>query len=183
MGIVSGMGQMSEQGGDNMGLRDLFRPKWQHSNPKIRCEAIAELDNQALLAQIACIEDEALSVRKAALQRMTDQSLLGDIARGKTEPRFNHDLRKFAASKIKDKDILASVAMPDWRSWSAPVEDIHKAAVMKIKDQALLAKIAKKVPYDDRFQSGRFGVQVAAVKRIRDQSLLADIAANEAKLR
>jgi hypothetical protein len=36
-----------------MSLRELFRPKWKHSNPGVRAAAVAKLTNQALLGQIA----------------------------------------------------------------------------------------------------------------------------------
>ena len=36
-----------------MGLTDLFRPKWKHSDSSVRRAAVKELDDQAALAYVA----------------------------------------------------------------------------------------------------------------------------------
>lgn len=52
-----------------MKLRDLFVPRWHHSNPKVRKKAIARIDNPALLKQISEKDDDAM-VREAASDRL-----------------------------------------------------------------------------------------------------------------
>ena len=35
-----------------MSIMNIFKPKYKHSNPDVRCEAIKELDDQELLESI-----------------------------------------------------------------------------------------------------------------------------------
>ncbi len=52
-----------------MKLRDLFVPRWHHSNPEVRKKAIARIDNTELLKQISEKDDDP-SVREAASDRL-----------------------------------------------------------------------------------------------------------------
>ena len=36
-----------------MALLDLFKPKWKHSDPKVRLKAIEEITNQQVLKEVA----------------------------------------------------------------------------------------------------------------------------------
>ncbi len=62
-----------------MGLRTtLFGPAWQHRDPATRAEAVARLQDPALLAELAKIatSDSSAEVRRAALQRVTNPTVL-----------------------------------------------------------------------------------------------------------
>jgi hypothetical protein len=48
-----------------MKFRDLFVPRWHHSNPEVRKRAIARIDNPDLLKQISENDDDPI-VREAA---------------------------------------------------------------------------------------------------------------------
>jgi hypothetical protein len=52
-----------------MKLRDLFVPRWHHSNPEVRKKAIARIDNPDLLKQIGEKDDDPM-VREAAADRL-----------------------------------------------------------------------------------------------------------------
>lgn len=52
-----------------MNLRDLFRPKWQHSNARVRAEIVAHLGDISILSTVAT-EDTDAKVRETALQRL-----------------------------------------------------------------------------------------------------------------
>jgi len=61
----------------------LFKPKWQHKNPKKRITAIEMLEDQELLADIAK-NDEDFMVRMAAYKKLgkeDSQEALADIAK------------------------------------------------------------------------------------------------------
>ena len=89
-------------------LRDLFRPKWKHSNPAMRFAAIARLTDQNALAKIAKT-DANQSVRQAAVERLTDENLLAEIALSDTE----YVVRQAAVEKLTDQALLADIAQPD----------------------------------------------------------------------
>ena len=64
-----------------MGFTDLFKPKWKHSNPEVRAEAVRALgdDEAALLATIARNDSDA-RVRRLAVKRIADADVLSDVA-------------------------------------------------------------------------------------------------------
>ena len=58
-------------------------PKWMDSDPWVRREALDELDDQTLLAEVARKDDD-FRVRKAAVEKVTDQTVLAEVARRTT---------------------------------------------------------------------------------------------------
>jgi hypothetical protein len=58
-----------DEGRFTMKFRDLFIPKWQHSNPEVRSQAVRRLRDISLLKQISEM-DEHQMVRDAALSQL-----------------------------------------------------------------------------------------------------------------
>lgn len=52
-----------------MKLRDLFVPRWHHSNPEVRKKAITRIDNPDLLKLISEKDDDPM-VRETASDRL-----------------------------------------------------------------------------------------------------------------
>jgi exonuclease SbcC len=52
-----------------MRFRDLFVPRWQHSNPEVRKKAVSRLRDTSLLRQISEMDDHQM-VRDAALAQL-----------------------------------------------------------------------------------------------------------------
>jgi exonuclease SbcC len=60
-----------------MRFKDLFVPRWQHSNPEVRKRAVSRLADTSLLRQISEMDDHQI-VRDAALaqlERLTEQQV------------------------------------------------------------------------------------------------------------
>ena len=57
-----------------MSLRDLFRPKWQHSNPDVRKNVVSTIEDQATLEKIVAT-DADWSVRLSAVKNVTVHTL------------------------------------------------------------------------------------------------------------
>jgi hypothetical protein len=87
-----------------MVLRDLFRPRWQHSNPVVRRAAVTKLVDQALLAEIAK-NDVHRGVRIAAAEKLSDQKVLLSVATGNDLL----EVRMAAAKRLTDETIAARV--------------------------------------------------------------------------
>ena len=81
-----------------MEMKNLFKPKWQHSNPEVREAAVKNLTDQALLAEIAK-NDRDKWVREAAMKKIIDQDLLAEIDRNDKE----REAQLITAEKLKDK--------------------------------------------------------------------------------
>lgn len=52
-----------------MKFRDLFVPRWQHSNPEVRQKAVSRLRDTSLLKQISEMDDHQM-VRDTALEQL-----------------------------------------------------------------------------------------------------------------
>lgn len=119
-----------------MKLVDLLRPKWKHTDPKIRLVAVARLTDQNAIAEVAQ-SDEELPIRIMAVLKLTDQALLVEVAKAPLGDRFEK-VRVTAVMKLKDQDLLVELALSD--RVGAPV---GIAAVEALTDQVLLGKVAK----------------------------------------
>ena len=192
------------------GAKRLFRPVWKSSDASRRLEAvenvtsqkklariarharhedvrkkaIAELEDQALLAEIAegdefeaeVLEDlvltaeeddDAMDVRREAVKKLTDQTLLEGIAQNE---RLPVGLRLVALETRErnlgraGQEVLARIAI-DYKDTK-----VCREAAGKLEDQGLLAEVAK---------NGKdFSVRVTAVWKLEDPGLLADVAKN-----
>jgi hypothetical protein len=112
-----------------MSLFDHLRPKWKHSDPIVREQAVLELDDQDALEKIA-YEDPCESVRLAAVQKLTDQHTLSRFA------RRNDSLAVAALKQLTDHAFIASVAQ------FSESREVRELAVDKIDDPVILHRIA-----------------------------------------
>jgi hypothetical protein len=62
-----------------MSIIDLFRPRWQHSDWKVRMESVEKLTDQKKLSKIALTDKES-RVRESAVSRVSDQKVLVSVA-------------------------------------------------------------------------------------------------------
>lgn len=61
-----------------MAFTDLFKPKYKHSDWNVRKQAVQELTDENILTEIA-YNDESGSVRHEAVKKITNQKVLIDI--------------------------------------------------------------------------------------------------------
>jgi len=115
-----------------MSIADWFRPKWRHSNRDVRLAAIARVTDQCLLGEIAR-SDWNFHVRAAAAGRITDQTRLADLAKNSRD----YEVRVTATERLTDQSVLADLAKHDESS------EVRKAAAARVRDQSVLADISK----------------------------------------
>jgi hypothetical protein len=169
-----------------MGIADLFRPKYRHSDVRVRTEAVKALssDDAATLIQVAQT-DRDIGVRRIAIEKINEATALAEIAAAETE----RSLREFAGEraaqlytstackdnesaandalsgiiKLGDQHALIDVAV------SAKVAAIRKRAFGELRDPKALAELAKNndAPQD---------LRLAAVGRIDDGDVLRALA-------
>jgi hypothetical protein len=141
-----------------MGFSDLFKPKWKHSNPDVRADAVRSLgdDEAALLATIARHDADA-RVRRIAVKRIVDADVLSDVAAHDPD----ESLRKAAIEKAEE--VLVS---------AANAGDAHALlALGKLNHPRLLGLVALKA--GDAAVRGR---AVAMMLAAGDEKALADVA-------
>src|SRR6476659_3767088 len=79
-----------------MGIADLFRPKYRHSNVRVRTEAVRALtaDDAAILEQVART-DRDIGVRRIAIEKIDTPDVRAELASAETE----RSLRDFAGER------------------------------------------------------------------------------------
>jgi len=136
-----------------MRLRDLFKPKWQSTDPYVRRRAVEKLTDSSILEQIA-EKDASADVRLTAVRRVAKASLLATMAEGDPDDR----VRCEAAGRLADQALLARIATSD-RSAA-----VREAAVKKMTDKDALRSISHN-------QEERDAVRVAAGQVLGDDAL------------
>jgi len=95
-----------------MGLLDMFRPKWKHSNPDVRIEAARELSDRQTLLEMAA-KDREWFVRHEVFALLRDQNLdqpgYAYLARNSTD----EEIRCKAVKKLTEETTLEQVAKTD----------------------------------------------------------------------
>jgi hypothetical protein len=173
-----------------MGLTDLFRPKYRHSDAAVRADAVRQMgaDEADLVARIAR-DDRDASVRRIAIDRIEDPGILADIAAKEPEPGLRDHARARAAglwaarvlaadrpdaaetalaglAHIGEQRALADVAA------RAADADVRAAALGKLTEARALADLARNA-------SAYPGTRRAALERINDLETLRAIAVDE----
>jgi len=152
----------------------LFKPKWEHADPRIRRQALSSgAAPPEVLAQAACM-DEDPGVRRCAVERLTDPELLAELIGTEAET----DLRQTAGRRLRD--VLAeplqagaplasrlaalqhapSPELCTFLAREAQAAEIRSAALEVVQDTEILCAIA----IDDPVAS----VRRAALERIGD---------------
>jgi len=95
-----------------MGLFDIFRPKWKHSNPDVRIEAAKELSDHKTLLEMAA-KDREWFVRHEVFallrERDVDQEGYAYLARNSTD----EEIRCKAVKRLTEEAALEEVARAD----------------------------------------------------------------------
>lgn len=168
-----------------MGIADLFRPKYRHSDVKVRAEAVRALtnDDAAILVQVART-DRDIGVRRLAIEKIHEADVLAEIAAAETERSLRDYAGERAAElwqdtacgddaeaaggaltgivKLGDQHPLVEIAA------HASLPAIRKRAFGELRDPRALAELAK----GDAPQE----LRLAAVARIDDGDVLRALA-------
>ncbi len=147
-----------------MSLFDAFKPKWQHSNPAKRLEAVAEMDasfNQDTIERIATTDSD-VSVRTAAVKKLTAIAALQSISKNDSDD----NIRRMAAARYLDEVVkkLKNETNPS-------SEDLALAA--ELKDTHYAEELLKSSVTSDAVRS-------ELVKQCNKSSILAAVANGDA---
>src|SRR5690348_16672346 len=146
-----------------MGIADLFRPKYRHSDVRVRTGAVRALtkDDAAILVQIARTDRDA-GVRRIAIEKIDTAEVLADIASAESE-RSLKDLAGERAAQL-----WAHVACSD----DADAASAALGSILKLGEQHALVDIAVKAALP--------AIRKRAFGEVRDARALADLAKRDA---
>ena len=169
-----------------MGIADFFRPKYRHSDVKVRSAAVRALtaDDAAILEQIART-DRDIGVRRIAIEKIDQATVLAELARAETERSLKELINERAAelwtsnacSADADKAGAALSGMLALEDHQRALVDvvvraqnatIRKRAFGELRDPRALAELAKSDAAQD--------LRIAAIERIDDGDVLRAVA-------
>lgn len=168
-----------------MGIADLFRPKYRHSNIQVRTEAVRALTSEdaAVLIQIARTDLDA-GIRRLAIERIADPDTLASIAAGESEASLHTFAGRRAAELWKgiacgddpqaaEAALTGIVKLDDQRALvaiaaRASLPQIRKRAFGQLRDPRALAELAKGDAAPD--------IRLAAISHIGDGDVLRALA-------
>ena len=166
-----------------MGILDKLRPqsKSTHPDPNIRIEAIHELDPADLETLNAFAKDDAdARVRRVAVARIGDASVLADIVRNESEGSVrDHAIgqlveqagKQDAASAMTAVAALASLGRERELATvakSAGPEEVRRAAIAAIRDERGLGSVAR--------HGADASARLLAIERLTDRAELEGVA-------
>ena len=175
-----------------MGIADLFRPKYRHSNVEVRAEAVRQLGDDAPDITIAiniARKDVDASIRRLALEKIDDPGVLVELAADEADRDVRGFARKRAAgiwvTRVVTTDdaedaqsiVAKLVALGDQHAIAevasrANLVDIRDAALEYLDDDKALAELA-------RSSNSHLGARQTAIARISDIEVLRSIAVDE----
>src|SRR5262245_50330237 len=146
-----------------MGIADLFRPKYRHSDVRVRTAAVKALthDDAGILVQIART-DRDIGVRRLAIGKIEEAQVLAEIAAAETE----RSLRDFAGERAAQ--LYSSNACSDHE----PDASDALAGIMKLGDQHALVEVAVNAALP--------AIRKRAFGELRDPRALAELAKGDA---
>lgn len=172
-----------------MGFLDLFRPKWKHSDPNVRLEAIKDLSADEDLPRLVQVarHDRDVRVRRIAIKKIDDPELLLEVAQA--EP--DEDLRRDALDKASERMLAAALQADAAAEASEIIARIKTGDAARdertLTDIVVRARLseARHLAFD-RLREARSFAEVirrgsdvdlrgSAIDKLRDEELLADL--------
>lgn len=95
-----------------MGVFDLFRPKWKHSNPDVRVAAAKETDDEKILTEMAA-HDREWFVRHNAFDLLRSRNCGQHVYAHLARHAGDEEIRRKAIKRLTDRDVLQQVAAGD----------------------------------------------------------------------
>lgn len=151
-----------------MGFMDMLKPKYKHSDPQVRLEAIKEIKDEKILYDIV-INDENIVVRIEALERIRNHLSIAFAA----WIHIDNSAQKEIIKRITNQRLLKCIA---WNTMDTAF-DVRMEAVEKITDQQQLIEISKSKSHNDENEEP---ILIRAVEKITDQQELTNIAKSTA---
>jgi|GEM_PF-4088558 len=150
-----------------MGLKDLFKPRWQHTNAQVRVRALSKIRDDSLLKQIS-LNDSSKEVRLSALGRLQEGWRFSEYGK---KSKWRKEYQKFL------QNIVSNDSNEEMRC-SAIIKIIEliddnedKSKYAGKADQNFLMGVVKK----DKSAS----VRKNAIDKIKDLSFLLEIVQND----
>jgi hypothetical protein len=95
-----------------MGLFDLFRPKWKHSDPDVRIAAASKTGDENILIEMAA-NDREWFVRHNAFDVLRSRNCGQHVYANLARQARDEEIRRKAIKRLTDQAVLQEVASSD----------------------------------------------------------------------
>jgi hypothetical protein len=95
-----------------MGVFDLFRPKWKHSDPDVRVAAANETSDESILIEMAA-KDREWFVRHNAFDVLRSRNCGQHVYAHLARHAGDEEIRRKAIKRLTDQAVLQEVASGD----------------------------------------------------------------------
>jgi hypothetical protein len=95
-----------------MGVFDLFRPKWKHSDPDVRVAAANETSDESILIEMAA-KDREWFVRHNAFDVLRSRNCGQHVYAHLARHAGDEEIRRKAIKRLTDQAVLQDVASGD----------------------------------------------------------------------
>lgn len=148
-----------------MGLVDLFRPKYRHSDVAVRAQAVRALstDDAGILTTIAKTDRDA-SIRRLAIDKLGQPELLAEIAAAESDA----GVRAAAATRAAELWRAAACGSDEDAAGKA------LAGILKTGDQATLVEVV--------VRAANPGIKKRALAELREARALTELAKSDAPI-
>lgn len=168
-------------------MLDVFKPKWQSSDPVLRRQAVQNLNSTDLDALLDVAKnDESADLRKIAIQKISSTAHLSNLLKTEQDASVQNTikevLRKFWVKTVKShtgkpdeeiRKILGELQAKDKDELltTAKSVDIRMELLSGCSKQSVLAAVAK--------GDSQEAVALAALEKLQSESLLEEVAGNK----
>jgi hypothetical protein len=142
-----------------MGITDFFRPRYRHSDVKVRLEAVRAMtsDDSDILSTVARTDREA-AVRRLAIEKIDEAEVLADIA----EAESDRALRDLAGTRAAAMWVTLAC------QGEAAESDAALEGLIRLGDQRALAEVANRATKAE--------TRTRALERLDEPRALAELA-------
>ncbi len=127
-----------------MGILDKLKPqpRWKHTDPAVRLEAVRELADEMELAELAETDADP-KVRRAAVARISDPEVLGRCATDADQGVKDEAADQLAALAVDGSDPARALAAATWLTDSRRLANLAKSGVSEASDAVRESALAR----------------------------------------
>jgi len=137
----------------------LFKPKWEHPDPRIRCQALESGDVPPEVLATAAREDQDPVVRRCAVERLSDLELLATLLASEPLPGIRE------AAGRRQRELLAG--------------PLHSGPSLAVRLQAMARAASPELCTSLVREAQAAEIRVAALQQVNDNDVLCVIAVDD----